>query len=441
MRHQATGHARGRIEDSDLCLPPARSIYEADAQHASNALMLVVHSSNSASQEELATVLAKFVHPPTIRWLDLDSFWLACSALLWTFLGKTPLLQPRWACGRLSVTPTAAKKLGDVLPIWERSFEVTSGEVDLFRVSQSFLFNALTTSPAMPLGVRLGPIAWLHHYCSAHANCARVDAAVVEVLVPIGQGEALSAAVARPPIEGAGPDLSPFPVCFACPYRHDSTDPSATKAWERDLHDRTWLLPCMAADWARINILAGIAEVPPHKLALHLGGPFRHTLLSHQHPWQRVRAILEGPLRERVAALERAFHSSLPTPAHIDPPAFWRTVLRYADAVHWEGGSKRRKAPLAVYWHRDRGLGIRSRRAYLRVESVVQGLWGEVHDISRDYSWLQIHDTAITHSLVSGSGVPHTLLCTLGLLNHSCEAHANVVPERPPTRRRGLRPA
>jgi len=126
MRHQATGHARGRIEDSDLCLPPARSIYEADAQHASNALMLVVHSRSSASQEELATVLAKFVHPPTIRGLDLDSFWLACSALLWTFLGKTPLLQPRWACGRLSVTPTAAKRLGDVLPIWERSFEVTT---------------------------------------------------------------------------------------------------------------------------------------------------------------------------------------------------------------------------------------------------------------------------------------------------------------------------
>ena len=275
--------------------------------------------------------------------------------------------------------------------------------------------------------------------CDAHA-LTRVGPADAPSPAPLSvrtvraaaSGSPVSTNWPRPLVRLGGLSLSSLLPCRDCPYLHDSDTPLAVRDWERpSLPQREWFIPCLAADWVRVNVLAAIVGVDPATPRLHLGGPFPQALLANLHPWEEVKALLDDRAQSRLQSLAHAFHASLPLGDSVPPGTFWGQVLAYTDELFWPD-RRRRNPPLSVDWHPSRGFGILSRRPYRHQECRIPGLWGKLYNISDDYIWLHHHDTAITRSMVRGGDAFFVLLGTLALVNHACPAHANIIPDSQP---------
>jgi hypothetical protein len=167
----------GRIQPSDLCLPPLSSSFPRWTRSSPEATLLWVRLSSAPSPVEGARLLQETCPLPTLPGLSPE-FWQHCAELLWSFsplhpvAGRRPthrLIQPKWLGGRLTLTLALPLPVASNLPLWGRFFPVDGSLVPLLREADSLLYHRLSASPDAPLGVWLGSVSWAAPLCDRHA--------------------------------------------------------------------------------------------------------------------------------------------------------------------------------------------------------------------------------------------------------------------------------
>ena len=131
------------------------------------------------------------------------------------------------------------------------------------------------------------------------------------------------------------------------------------------------------------------------------------------------------------AALAAAFHSSLPPLSGLDrhKKAFWEFVGRFALVTHFGEHRVARRAGqlLCFVWTEREGFAVGPKLG-IRGEQLLDLLWGEIVPLRTDLASVARFDNATTRSLCRGNSLRHVLLGPLAFVNHTCAAHANLVP-------------
>ena len=222
--------------------------------------------------------------------------------------------------------------------------------------------------------------------------------------------------------------------CEDCPFNQRTRCPDMHRLW-MDLAPLKNFHLLLAEDWVRLAVLAPLTDTPPDKFSTHSIGTTRSDILNLSLPWDEIRAMcnehakradLAKALAEGHQELNKALSPFLLQTGRATE--FWMFAARFLDSLSWtnHGG----KGRFVCEWYGVEGAGLTQDNT-ISGETALPKLWGERIALSTEaYQTLARIDNATTRSLLLGTNTHHVVIGPLGLLNHRCPEHANLLPAK-----------